>query len=533
VPAGTRRASARAAFLRTTKPFAMRFDIHEIASLPLLAWCARVDPGSETVVVAHGAGVETRGDAFVEGAWNGAFAAMDLAGATSVCGTGGVARSDRVRFVASADQLGPIFSVRRTDSVCVSNSPSFVMTAAGVRPDDLYPFYPYDLLHIFRCGLHCPAGEVRLADGARLCIHYATIVSVDVRGRRRCEAHPLADAPRDFAAYRALLATAVREIVANAGAVARKRRYTPLVSLSRGYDSTACAVLTVEAGGTDAFTYVDARADDPHRDDGTATAQRLGLRCSAHGRWDYLGRASTPVHEFGYGPTSSSLPLTAAADRLPNRLLVLGEIGDSIWDPRHACVFDGLSRSWIRFTLGLSAIEFRLRVGYLVFAPPSIGARHNRAVHAISTSDAMRAWSIGSRYDRPVPRRIAEEAGLPRGSFGVRKRASSHCHLNEASGFTVPSFADYRAFVDARHAVAPSRVRDAWRARHARRHRLWDWVPGNRRDAPMNLLHRQVPFVLDTTPIRVPWECAFTFQWTAAAMQPRYRGAFDGLSTYR
>jgi hypothetical protein len=36
----------------------------------------------------------------------------------------------------------------------------------------------------------------------------------------------------------------------------------------------------------------------------------------------------------------------------------------------------------------------------------------------------MRPWSIGGNYDRPVPRRIAEEAGVPRQLFGQLKLAS-------------------------------------------------------------------------------------------------------------
>src|SRR2546427_8786426 len=32
-------------------------------------------------------------------------------------------------------------------------------------------------------------------------------------------------------------------------------------------------------------------------------------------------------------------------------------------------------------------------------------------------------WRLGSDYDRPIPRRILEEAGIPRRLFGNRKKA--------------------------------------------------------------------------------------------------------------
>jgi hypothetical protein len=37
----------------------------------------------------------------------------------------------------------------------------------------------------------------------------------------------------------------------------------------------------------------------------------------------------------------------------------------------------------------------------------------------------MLPWTLGTGYDRPVPRRLAEEAGIARDSFGIRKRLSS------------------------------------------------------------------------------------------------------------
>jgi hypothetical protein len=37
----------------------------------------------------------------------------------------------------------------------------------------------------------------------------------------------------------------------------------------------------------------------------------------------------------------------------------------------------------------------------------------------------MEPYRVGGHYDRPIPRRLAEEAGIARGSFGVTKRAAN------------------------------------------------------------------------------------------------------------
>lgn len=53
-------------------------DFVEVAALPRLAWCARLDCRAGTLSVVHGAGVETRGNGFVEGAWAGDFGGDDF-----------------------------------------------------------------------------------------------------------------------------------------------------------------------------------------------------------------------------------------------------------------------------------------------------------------------------------------------------------------------------------------------------------------------------------------------------------------------
>jgi hypothetical protein len=53
------------------------------------------------------------------------------------------------------------------------------------------------------------------------------------------------------------------------------------------------------------------------------------------------------------------------------------------------------------------------------------GCQHENQMCALSMRQEMLPWTLGTDYDRPIPRRLAEEAGIARVSFGTRKRFSS------------------------------------------------------------------------------------------------------------
>jgi hypothetical protein len=486
-----------------------------------------VRAADEVVPVFHGTQVETTARGFVEGAWNGAFDGFDLAAATVICGTGGTAGAGRVRFYASTDQYGLLFSVRTRDAVHVSNSPAFVLEMSGEEPDPIYPFYIYDLTAIFRQGLHCPDGRLRLRSGNTLHVHYTTVVSVERHGRVRFDRHPVDRVPIDFRSYESMLRAGTRDVLANAADPQRRHRYLPLAMLSRGYDSTATTILARDAGARDTFTYVDSRHEEPDRDSGTANARALGMTCTEYDRWRYLDLGRPVEVEFGCGPLSSHVPIAAAEEQLRGRLLIVGQNGDTVWNPRRARVFKAMARAWGRFAAAMTEADYRLRVGYPIFAPACIVTQHNGALHAIGTAAEMQPWAVGGTYDRPVPRRIGEEAGLARDAFGTRKIASSHTHLTDASRFSKSSLDSYRGFVDALHGGVPARDRRRWEAHARRRQRLWNLLGRKQRFVPTSPLQRRLPFLLNAPPIPIPWEFMFTFQWSIAALRDRYRVAAE------
>jgi hypothetical protein len=82
-------------------------------------------------------------------------------------------------------------------------------------------------------------------------------------------------------------------------------------------------------------------------------------------------------------------------------------------------------RLWRSDQSGSSIGEWRLRKGFIHVPLPYLGAERQREVQALSRSSEMRPWVLGRSYDKPIPRRILEEAGIPRGTFGEIKRATS------------------------------------------------------------------------------------------------------------
>ena len=65
--------------------------------------------------------------------------------------------------------------------------------------------------------------------------------------------------------------------------------------------------------------------------------------------------------------------------------------------------------------------ELRLALGFVQLPLPFMGARQKADIVRITESSEMDPWRLGNAYDRPIPRRIAEEAGVPRHLFGQSK----------------------------------------------------------------------------------------------------------------
>lgn len=101
----------------------------------------------------------------------------------------------------------------------------------------------------------------------------------------------------------------------------------------------------------------------------------------------------------------------------------MGDRGDSVWERGHANV-----NPYLDFHAGngfsqasLFPVEYLLRVTSIIISVPLIGADSWPEIDKISSSEEMKKWSVGDHYDRPIPRRIVESAGIGRECFGRKK----------------------------------------------------------------------------------------------------------------
>jgi hypothetical protein len=421
-----------------------------IETLPRLAWCVQAERGVPFVRVRLGSDVETGPDFFCEGAWAGEFASTDFE-CSQLMGSGGKLDHDGLLFATPSHTMERLWVIRQADQLVVSNSCAFALAQAGDEPDPQYLLYGPKLASIAR-GLdkYVRAVPTRRGNRIRMFCYCNLRLGADHR-LTECPKPPAPDFT-DYADYTAFLQTQVAAIARNANAPERRARYRAIATISSGYDSAASAVLASRIGCDEAITFRSSRPSsrpegaDGVGDSGAAIAARLGMKVRTYDRFDYLQRTGFPEAEGGI---SEFLWLDEALER---RILITGFNGGAVWDRSNGAVGPFLRR---KDTSGDTLSEFRLRVGFVHLAVPYLGATSHASIDRISQSKEMHPWYTGNEYDKAIPRRLIEEAGVDRGMFGVAKRAVAVVAREE--GFertmTSASFADFFQFVEAHRSL--------------------------------------------------------------------------------
>ena len=405
----------------------MELSVRIGRSLPRLAWLARIEPEAGSVQVLHGEGVE-RGPGFVvEGAWAGPWERGAFATAATFFGSGVHVGPQGVRLSPSRALVDRIFLARVGPAYVASNSFLVILEALGGRLARGHD-YRRETFTVLR-GVRAYEKAITL-DGVAGPVEQRYFRPVRLEAGGPVEEEP--DRPPTFGGYpeyRAYLGSELRALLENARAPGRRAPMVPRLALSRGYDSPAVAVLLAELGGAVAYTVRRSNSLLPSwldreaaLDDGSALAGALGLPVRP---MEFTGVMDERLFlASGTGDPElvfEGLFAEAARDSRPT-LLFSGYHGDKVWDrrPPDWALSDDLIRG---DTSGLALSEARLWAGVVNAAVPFVGASSIASLAAVSQSPQMAPWSVGGDYDRPIPRRIVEEAGIPREAFGRRKRA--------------------------------------------------------------------------------------------------------------
>ena len=416
--------------------------------LPKLAWRAQISP--DRVQVTHGPDVEIRDQCFVEGAWNGRFNRFGFLDAQVLLGSGGIVNDQGALFATATNTLDRLYMIQPQGELVIANSMALALLAAGDDIDRRYTKHVYDLIAFMHGGFDHPDPTLPTKSGKRLrvCCHCNIRVGRDLSVQYLAKTTP--PAPDSYQDYYDNLARTTRELAENATDPQRVTRYRPMATVSSGYDSPACAALARDhAGCTESLTFVEARSEYSHGtdDSGEEVAKSLGLSVRTFRRDDYLAQPGMPSAEFLACGGLDDVVMRVMEPALPGTLLFTGDHGDVVWNLDRRKMTTTMKRTELS---GVSMGEFRLRVGFIRYPVPFSGCVHHPKIYSISESAEMQPWAVPGAYNRPIPRRMAEDAGVPRELFGQKKMAATvvqfakYHDLNRA--LTAESLSSFRQF---------------------------------------------------------------------------------------
>jgi len=385
-------------------------------SWPRLAWIARLEPGSGSVRIRHGVGVEARTGWFCEAAWDGAFGEGGFDHTDVVTGSGGRVREDTLMLVSSGSTVDRLQVIRGGGRILVSNSLPCLLSEAGAELDPTFGRYQALLYSLVR-GIDAYERTLPLAQGAAELVYFDNL---------RWDGTSLARVPKPngdrrfhaFEDYTGFLRGSLERIARNMSDEQRHTQYRFLGTLSSGYDSSAVTALAREVGLDEVICFEQASG----RDKGAELAGFLGVRPLRLDvdAWRRNGTSETPFiagdvfgEEVHYG---------GIHEHLQGRVLLTGYHGDKVWDRDTPYLAPTFVRGDVS---GLALTEYRLHAGFLNCPVPFWGARRLDDINRISKSPDLKKWDIGGDYTRPICRRIVEEAGVPRTAFGQQKSFAS------------------------------------------------------------------------------------------------------------
>lgn len=410
----------------------MTFEYVENADLPRLSWIASVE--GDRCLVEHGRAVEARADFFVEGIWNAPFSEGGFDHCESFFGSGAVRRGTEFVFVPSSTTVDYLYYQADAGRIRCSNSLSFLLAAIGdeleISEPRLGSINDSIMLGIDRYERDIPTrrGKVR-----RLMHHNLVVLD----GSAREEPKPRPPGFSDYAQYRAYLDGNLRGMLANAKDRDRRTPLRILTTQSIGYDSTAINATARNYGIDLALTvaepkerlgYYGGTRSRPESDSGEAICGVLGIDVALIDRRFFEGDPDSEYLYWAGIHNCQDMNLHQVSQFTGDAAVLLTGVLGEIWyteksvgPARLSCINDQVER-WDLSCHGLS--EARLHTGFIHAAIPYIGSRNRADIFTISNSDEMRPWSIGGTYDRPIARRLGEEAGVPRAAFGQTKLAT-------------------------------------------------------------------------------------------------------------
>lgn len=428
-----------------------RFEVHE--SLPALSWLCEV---SDKNTFFCGPSISVSGNHIVEGVWDSDYSDFNFHKTEFMFGSGARVDNDEVTFVPPKHCAECLFVLvdKKNTKTYVSNSMCFTLEKAEINDNSFLSQLEESLENSRENSLSLGIDryEPLITENENYLFYRLVFYNFQVNkyGHIKLQKLPAKKYFQDFASYKDFIFSKTKDLLDNAIDKNRENKYEPITSISKGYDSPAAAVIGKNAGCKDAVT-LDVNVwsiDDCGLDIGKKL--EMNIESFSHILDDVIpslhmelpDKVKNIVLEFiatvGCGDDITFYPFKSSFNQ---RTFLSGVYGDFVWE-KETELTSGLPK---RGVFGKSTNEFRLNSNYFHIPMASLGARFAGPIRKLSKSREMEPFSIGGNYDRPIPRRICEEAGLDRKDFGQEKCATS------------PFFVDHRKYF--KEAIATIRKR--------------------------------------------------------------------------
>jgi hypothetical protein len=399
------------------------------------SWLVRVSLGQlETVY--SGDSVELGNGFLAEGVWAGDFSARGILSAPFRCGSGIVEIDDFIVAFGPSHSLGRIYVYRSNTAMWISNSLHLIIAVAPEATPTCPITDVWSKAQSVIKGIEEYTRPLYTVADGLVSQYVFNFVAIDRRDLSLSEIRSSQCEPYfGFSHYEAHLSETLARLINCGRDIRRKHVYSRLVStVSAGYDSAACCALAKRFDAELAVTLKSGRGGDD--DSGEEIAKQLGVQVSSFDRfcldredkipgselkwlnpehledthWEFLASINSPGEVF----------FVSFEPYLHDALLLTGFHGDKVWDLNssggHALVRGDAS--------GTGLDEFSSRVDFITIPVPFIGAWNSAEIARINSSSEMADFSIPGYYNRPIPRRIVEQAGVRRDAFGQKKVAS-------------------------------------------------------------------------------------------------------------
>lgn len=417
-----------------TRP-AKSFSVTREDALPTLAWLCEIHDDTYSFII--GPGVESGLDYIVEGVWDDDFIKGEFGNSEYLYGSGAYLDKDGFCVFSPprlcTDYLFVLHDRKRGIS-WVSNSFNFIFARCDIDLNG--GFYKKFRIRLnsstnLESSLGADRGSPLITENESYVMYRAMYhnftVSADGRINYRMRL-PEKLFLASFNDYKNFLHAKAGQILRNGSASERIKPFGAITMLSTGYDSCATSAICAKCGVKEAIT-LDVVVGG-HKDSGENIADILGLACykalSPLGRDVPVLKAkmaseNSDLLEFIATPgIGDNLAFKNMEPHISGKMVFSGLYGDGCWSRKGNG--GGLAH---HLPYMKSRMEFRLRTGYALVPVPAFGAYFPYILSKLNSSEEMRPWSLNNSYDRPIPRRIAEEANVPRELFGMKKAANN------------------------------------------------------------------------------------------------------------